>query len=96
MEKLWHAAALGMMAQVEEHLAGDPAPDDITEVFWQACHGGQRRVAERLLDYGADANTTPGYNEQLPVDIAGAPDTRRENLVGWLRDRGARSAGDAG
>ena len=42
VSKLWHAAALGLMPQVEEFLAASPAPspDDITEAFWQACHGG--------------------------------------------------------
>src|SRR6201996_6247675 len=51
VDKLWHAAALGDMPRVEQLLAARPAPvaDDLTEAFWQACHGGQRRNAERLL-----------------------------------------------
>ena len=51
VDKLWHAAALGIMPRVEELLAATPppSPDDVTEAFWQACHGGQRRTAERLL-----------------------------------------------
>ena len=45
VDKLWHAAALGLMPEVEELLAASPAPSqqDINEAFWQACHGGQRR-----------------------------------------------------
>jgi len=84
---LWEAAALGMAARVEELLAGSPGPgpDDLTEAFWQACHGGQRRVAERLAAAGADINGTPGYSDQKPVEVAASLDTRRENLVGWLR-----------
>jgi uncharacterized protein len=88
-DKLWHAAALGIMPRVEELLAGTPAPspDDITEAFWQACHGGQRRTAERLLACGADFDGTPGYSDQAAAEVAAEPGTQRENLVTWLRDR---------
>ncbi len=87
--KLWHAAALGLMPQVEELLAAAsaPSPDDITEAFWQACHGGQRRTAERLLASGADPYATPGYSDQTAAQIAADPGTQRENLITWLRDR---------
>jgi ankyrin repeat protein len=89
VDKLWHAAALGMMARVEELLASTPppSPDDITEAFWQACHGGQRRTAERLLASGADLNGTPGYSDQTAAQVAAELDTQRENLVTWLHDR---------
>jgi ankyrin repeat protein len=38
----------GHAGRVEELLAADPAPapDAVNDAFWQACHGGQRRVAE--------------------------------------------------
>jgi hypothetical protein len=38
------------MPRVEELLTAAPAPsaDDLTEAFWQACHGGQRRLEEAL------------------------------------------------
>jgi ankyrin repeat protein len=86
---LWHAAALGLMPQVEEFLAASPAPspDDVTEAFWQACHGGQRRTAERLLASGADPHATPGYSDQTAAQIAAEPGTQRENLRTWLHDR---------
>jgi uncharacterized protein len=86
VDKLWHAAALGIMARVEELLATTPppSPDDITEAFWQACHGGQRRTAERLLASGADLNGTPGYSDQTAAQVAAEPGTQRENLVTWL------------
>jgi uncharacterized protein len=89
VDKLWHAAALGIMPRVEELLAATPtpSPDDITEAFWQACHGGQRRTAERLLASGADLDGTPGYSDQTPAEVAAAPDTQRENLVTWLQER---------
>jgi ankyrin repeat protein len=86
--KLWHAAALGIMPRVEELLAATPAPsaDDITEAFWQACHGGQRRTAERLLASGADPSATPGYSDQTATQVAAQPSTQRENLITWLNN----------
>jgi hypothetical protein len=95
VEKLWHAAALGLTGRVEELLAATPAPTagELDEAFWQACHGGQRRTAEYLLARGADIDARPGYAKQSALDIAGTIDTRRENVVGWLRDLGAKGAG---
>lgn len=92
--RLWHAAALGMTARVEELLEADPPPrsEAISDAFWQACHGGQRRMAEYLMARGADINFTPDHNKSTPLDIAPGPDTRREALVSWLREKGARSA----
>ncbi len=94
VDKLWHAAALGLQPRVEELLAVRPSrtPDEITAAFWQACHGGQRRTAEFLLTQGADLNGIPGYAERTPLDIAGSLDTRRDLLVAWLRDHDATSA----
>jgi ankyrin repeat protein len=89
VDKLWHAAALGVMSRVEELLAATPppSPDDVTEAFWQACHGGQRRTAERLLASGADLNGTPGYSDETAAEVAAELDTQRENLVTWLHER---------
>ena len=54
VDKLWHAAALGMLTRVQDLLAERPAPDadDLSQAFWHACAGGQRRTAELLLDTG--------------------------------------------
>lgn len=94
VNKLWHAAALGMMSRVEELMGSNPAPtvDDITEAFWQACSGGQRRVAEYLLSKGADINGVPGYTDRTPLDEAGSLDTRRVTFVAWLKSKGAKSS----
>jgi ankyrin repeat protein len=95
VDALWHAAALGMLPRLEELLAAMPPPvgEDVNEAFWQACHGGQRRAAERLLAAGADVNASPGYaNNQTGLDQVVKPDTRRDLLAGWLRARGATSA----
>ena len=77
------------MPRVEGLLAATPPPsaDDINEAFWQACHGGQSRTAERLLASGADLSATPGYSDQTPAEAAAAPGTQRENLVTWLQEQ---------
>jgi uncharacterized protein len=89
VDKLWHAAALGLLPRVEELLAAAPAPapDDLNEAFWQACHGGQRRTAERLLAAGADLSGTPGYSDQSAAEAAAELGTQRANLVTWLHDQ---------
>lgn len=94
VDRLWHAAALGMQSRVEEFLARNPPPSqaETNDALWQACHGGQRRVADYLLARGADVNWIPGYADRTPFDVASGPDTRREGLVKWLRDHGALSA----
>jgi len=78
---------------VEELLAGHPTPttQDINDAFWQACAGGQRRVAEYLLAKGADINWIPDYAKDTPLDAAGNLETRRGTLVKWLRGLGAKS-----
>ncbi|WP_232317010.1 ankyrin repeat domain-containing protein [Paenibacillus sp. D9] len=94
VDKLWHAAALGMLFRVEELMGSNPVPtvDYINEAFWHACNGGQRRVAEYLLSKGADLNGIPGYSDQTPLDAAGNLDTRRDTLVSWLNSKGAKSS----
>jgi hypothetical protein len=82
-----------MMARVEELLAGNPPPTprDINNAFWQACAAGQRRVGDDLLAKGADINWVPDYAKKTALDVAGSLDTRRDTLVSWLRDKGAKS-----
>jgi len=88
---LWQAAALGLQARAEEHFAAypPPAPDEVTNAFWCACHGGQRLTAEYLLGRGADLNWI-GYNGLTPLDAAGRSGARE--LVEWLRRQGAKLA----
>jgi ankyrin repeat protein len=94
VDSLWQAAALGLVERVDELLgAGSPpTQEELDEAFWQACHGGQLRMAALLLARGADINAIPSYSDQAPLDVAGGPDTRRGQLVSWLRERGATSA----
>jgi ankyrin repeat protein len=88
---LWQAAALGLTARVQELMNAVPAPDAATvdEAFWQACHGGQRRVAEYLLAAGADLNARPEYaGGSSAIEAVTGLDTRRELLAKWLRGQG--------
>lgn len=89
----WHAAAIGMLARLEELVtAKAPSKEDLSQAFWHACAGGQRRTAEYLLEHGARLDWTPEYAKGTALDAATGKGTQRENLIGWLRDRGARSS----
>jgi hypothetical protein len=93
VDSLWQAAALGILDRIEKMLANNPAPKHIDAAFWQACHGGQLRAAERLLAAGANLNSSPEYADgQTPLEAATKPDTRREALATWLRERGATTS----
>lgn len=92
VDKLWHAGGLGLLDRLEELLAANPTPNEVSQGFWHACAGGQRRAAERLLAAGADLNWQPGYAHGSPLDTAGGMGTRQENVINWLKEKGARSA----
>jgi hypothetical protein len=93
VDRLWHAAALGMITRVEELVAtAAPTPQELTDAFWQACHGGQRRMAEYLHALGADLNGTPSWGGGTPLDVAESVGTGREALLTWLRERGAQQS----
>ena len=89
---LWEAAALGMMPEVEAYFAAEapPAPDEVTNAFWCACHGGQRETAEFLLNRGAEMNWI-GHDGLTPADAAER--SRAVGVVAWLRGLGATFTG---
>jgi ankyrin repeat protein len=98
VDRLWQAAALGMIARADELLAsGSYAQQDLTDAFWMACNGGQRRMAEYLLAHGADLNGRPSWGgDNTPLEVAEVPgDTGREALVTWLREAGAEKSSKA-
>jgi ankyrin repeat protein len=92
IEKIWHAAALGMLDRVEELLVPGIDPELVSQGFWHACGAGQRRAAELLLESGADLNWEPDYAFGTALDAADGLGTRQENVITWLREKGARSA----
>jgi ankyrin repeat protein len=94
VDKLWHAAALGMIDRLEELLGGQSGTElnALSQAFWHACAAGQRRTAELLRNRGADLDWIPKYAKGTPLDAAGNLGTRQENVIIWLRDQGAHSS----
>jgi uncharacterized protein len=90
----WHVAPLGMLDRLEELLGARSGtePEALSQAFWHACAAGQRRAAELLLNRGADLNWVPDYAKGTPLDAAGGRGTRQDNVINWLRDRGAQSS----
>ncbi len=85
-------ATLGLLDRVQARFAAAPRPEqhELDLAFWGACHGGRLDCARLLLDHGADLDVVPPWEPLSPLDAAerdGADD-----LVAWLRSRGARSA----
>jgi len=93
--RLWHAAALGRLDVLADRFAAaePPGRDDVTEAFWAACHGGQRKSAEYLLDRGADRDWI-GYDGLTPLDVARRSGAR--DVAEWLEAEGAASANASG
>ena len=92
----WIAASLGLLDRLAQLLGDNPTSDQVSQAFWHACAGGQRRAAEYLLGRGADINWIPEYAKGTPLDAAAGEGTQRENLIGWLREHGARSTENDG
>jgi uncharacterized protein len=91
----WQSAALGLMDRLLQHFATDtnPSPRDITNAFWNACHGGQLESARYLLARGAGLNWV-GHNQLTPLDAAAR--TGCEEVIAWLRAEGALSHKETG
>lgn len=92
VDQPWIAASLGLLERLAELLGDTPPSEQLSQALWHACAGGQRRAAEYLLERGADLNWVPDYAKGTSLDTATGQGTQRENLIGWLRARGARSA----
>src|SRR5215469_9950595 len=92
VDAAWLAAALGLLDRLDVILGANPPAEDVSQAFWHACAGGQRRAAEYLLSRGADLNWVPDYASGTPLDAATGPDTRQENVISWLRELGAATA----
>ncbi len=39
VDKLWHAAALGMLSRLDELMADAPDHEEVSKAFWHACSG---------------------------------------------------------
>jgi uncharacterized protein len=97
VDKLWPAAALGMVDRLLELLSAQPQADidELSQAFWHACNAGQRRAAELLVGEGAAMNWIPTYAQGTPLDAARQLGTQQQNVIDWLRQRGARTADQA-
>jgi ankyrin repeat protein len=87
-------ATLGLLDRLEGRFAGPgpaPAAEEVSRAFWGACHGGQRACAEYLLDRGAELDWVPPWEPLTPLDAAAR--SGADDLVAWLRSRGARPSG---
>ncbi len=97
VEKLWHAAAMGMTCVLEKRFQESPAPsiEEVNHAFWQGCRGGYRRTVEYLFARGADINWIPDYARETAMETASGTgmDTGREALVNWLRGKVASGGG---
>ena len=92
IDKLWHAAALGLLTRLAELTEEKPEGAELSKAFWHACAAGQRRAAEYLLLRGADLDWVPDY---AGGDSSGRGEGTRDSSRkshSWLREKGARSA----
>jgi hypothetical protein len=85
----WEAAALGDVARLQELLREEqePSAEEIDDLFWGACHGGQRATAEYLQTRGADLNRV-AWDNLTPTGAARR--SGADDLVAWLHQQGAR------
>ena len=94
----WEEAALGLVDRLAVRLDSGADPTSVTEWFWAACHGGQSAAAQLLADAGADLDWVSDWDGLTPLDAAQRSDGEgtpgAATVVGWLRERGARSAQD--
>jgi uncharacterized protein len=74
-------------------LEAETDSERISQGFWHACAAGQRCAVERLLSAGADLNWEPDCADGTPLDAADGLGTRQENVITWLREKGAHSSG---
>jgi hypothetical protein len=84
VDKLWHAAGLGMLDRLEELLDGQSSADQeaLSQAFWHACAAGQRRESADL-DLVVEIVALPPAARLLGVSLG----TRLDRLV--LLDRKA-------
>lgn len=91
---LFTAASLGLMDQLAALASGVTAADadQISDAFWAACHGGQLRAAEYLLDHGAALNWLPGQEQLTPLDAAAR--STATDVITWLHSQGASTSSE--
>jgi hypothetical protein len=95
---IYDEATLGLMDRLAARFVENesPTPDEIDHAFWGACHGGQLSAARFLVARGANLDWIPNWENLTPLDAAirsnNENHTHADELVTWLRDRGALTA----
>ncbi len=87
------AASLGLMDRLQDYFSGSTrlTPEEVSDAFWAACHGGQQPAAEYLLDQGgAILNWLPGWEQ---TDALGRRRTRWSDRGHHLAERSKREDG---
>ncbi|EON99945.1 putative ankyrin protein [Phaeoacremonium minimum UCRPA7] len=88
---LQDAATLGLQDRVEavfKSPANRPSQEDIDRALWNACHGGQLKMAQYLHLQGGAIDFVPPWEQLTPLDAArrnGAAD-----VTSWLESLEAR------
>ena len=88
--RLWHEAALGLMAAIRQRVEGEPSPtaNELSGALWNACHGGQLAAAQYLYAHGGDLCWPAPWSGQTALDIA--EQSGWSEVVAWLATAGAR------
>jgi ankyrin repeat protein len=82
---LWHAAALGVTAEVHRLLDGGACgSDEVTNACWHACRAGQTATTELLVERGADLDRS--VHDGLTARAAGV-ESGDSALIDWLATR---------
>jgi ankyrin repeat protein len=90
---LTQSAGLGLLdrlASCFDH-ESEPPSEEITAALWHACRGGQLQAVQYLVEKGANLNWV-GWDNIAPLD--GAQQSGNNDLVGWLREHGAKPASE--
>jgi ankyrin repeat protein len=90
---LTESAGLGLVERLTTYFEQEPKPeaDQITAALWHACRGGRLQAAQYLTGKGADINWV-GWDKISPLD--GAQQSGNQDLMAWLRNLGAKRAGE--
>ncbi|MGI3781802.1 MAG: ankyrin repeat domain-containing protein [Janthinobacterium lividum] len=86
------AASLGLMSRLRDCLQAEAAPEQLGEMFWAACHGGQLEATQYVFEQGAALDWLPGWEDLTPLDAAAR--SGAHDVVAWLHSHGARTAAE--
>ena len=94
VDKLWHAGGLGILDRLEELLdTASPTTEEVSQAFWHAC--AARAAPRRRTPPGRRRRPELGTRLRLrhPAGRGQPLGIRHENVIGWLKENGALSAG---